>query len=197
MAQDLIVVSVGTDHHPFDRLVGWMDDWAGSHPEVRVVIQRGSSGPTAHAESHALISHGELCELFAEARAVVTHGGPSTVMDIRASGRLPIVFPRDPAHGEHVDGHQMRFGQHLARHRLARIAYSGDELANALSSAFESPDDFLVSTDSAPAVGVIAFGRVVDDLIGAVTPVVHGPGSSARDDVSDLSVSGSREEGRR
>ncbi len=193
--QDLIVVSVGTDHHPFDRFVGSLDDCAGAQSEARVVIQRGSAEPTANAESHALIAHAELCELFASATAVVTHGGPSTVMDIRAAGRLPIVFPRDPAHGEHIDDHQLRFGQHLARHQVARIAYSSDDLASLLASALDCPDKFRVSVDSAPAPGVIAFGRVVDDLIGAISPMLidtsdsPAPGSSLG--------SGAHEEGRR
>ena len=34
MTAELVVVSVGTDHHPFDRLVEWVDRWAGEHPDV-------------------------------------------------------------------------------------------------------------------------------------------------------------------
>ena len=166
-----IVVSVGTDHHPFDRLVGWMDSWAGEHPDVRVVIQRGSAGETRFAESRPLIPHAELCALFGRATAVVTHGGPSTVMDIRAAGRLPIVFPRDPAHGEHVDDHQMRFGQHLAQHRLAHIVYDHHNLATAIENALADPERYVVAADAEPAPGVIGFGRVVDELLGVVTPI--------------------------
>ena len=169
-AAELVVVSVGTDHHPFDRLVGWMDRWAAEHCGVRVVIQRGNAAPTEHAESQSLIPHGDLCDLFARATAVVTHGGPSTVMDIRAAGRLPIVFPRDPAHGEHIDDHQLRFGQHLARQQLAKIVYEHHELGVALDEAFERPDCYLVPFDPKPAPGVVAFGRIVDELIGVVTP---------------------------
>ena len=166
-----IVVSVGTDHHPFDRLVGWMDTWAGRNRAVRVVIQRGSAGPTAYAESEPLIPHADLCELFASATAVITHGGPSTVMDIRAAGRLPIVFPRNPSHGEHVDDHQMRFGQHLAAHDLARIAYEHDDLAAAIAEALAAPDRYRIAADAAPAPGVVGFSEVVDELLGVVTPI--------------------------
>ncbi|HBW18036.1 MAG TPA: hypothetical protein DEH11_02965, partial [Actinobacteria bacterium] len=28
-----VVVTVGTDHHPFDRLISWINDWLGQHPE--------------------------------------------------------------------------------------------------------------------------------------------------------------------
>ncbi len=194
-AQKLIVVSVGTDHHPFDRLVVWMDRWAATQPDLKIVIQRGSAGPTTNVESHALIAHDELCDLFASATVVITHGGPSTVMDIRAAGRLPVVFPRDPTLGEHIDDHQVRFGQHLARHNLARIAYTTDELAAALASALDCPEEYRVPIDSSPAPGVIAFGRVVDDLIGAVTPVfADGSGSLGTDFTTG---SGKPEEGSR
>ena len=169
-AAELVVVSVGTDHHPFDRLVGWMDRWAGEHPAVEVIIQRGSAAPTEWAESHELIPYDELCDLFARATVVITHGGPSTVMDIRAAGRLPIVFPRDPAHGEHIDHHQLRFGQHLARQRLAKVVFGHHELHSALDRALTSPDRFVVPVNADPAPGVLAFGRIVDELIGAVTP---------------------------
>ncbi|MCP3992951.1 MAG: hypothetical protein GY724_28070 [Actinomycetia bacterium] len=170
-----------------------MDDWAATRPDLKIVIQRGSAGPTANAESHALIAHTELCDLFASATAVVSHGGPSTVMDIRAAGRLPIVFPRDPAYGEHIDDHQLRFGQHLARHDLARITFTTDQLASALAAALDSPDDYRVSVESTPAPGVIAFGRVVDDLIGAVTPVSADTAGSVSAEFS--AGSGSQEEG--
>ena len=82
----LVVVSVGTDHHRFDRLVTWIERWSRPIPGVRVIVQRGTAEPLSGLESHAVIPHDELCELFADATVVVTHGGPSTVMDARAAG---------------------------------------------------------------------------------------------------------------
>lgn len=168
-AQPLVVVSVGTDHHPFDRLVGCMDRWAAEHPTARVVIQRGSAAETQHAESHTMIPHAELLELFEAASAVVTHGGPSTIMDVRAVGHSPIVFPRNPAHGEHVDNHQLRFGQHLARHQMAAIVYESHELTAAVNEALIAPERYRIDTETEPAAGVVAFGRVVDELLGIKT----------------------------
>ncbi len=160
------MVSVGTDHHRFDRLVDWMDGWAAHHPDVRVVIQRGGAPDTAHAESAPLIPYDELRALFAEATAVVSHGGPSTVMDARAAGRVPVVMPRDPAHGEHVDGHQIRFSHHLSRYGLATVATTRDELAAAVEAVLAHPDRFAVPSALADLPGVVAFGQVVDDLLG-------------------------------
>ena len=88
----LVVVSVGTDHHPFHRLIRWVEAFHARRPAVRFIVQRGTSQwPGPAVESHELIPHDELRRLFARATAVVCHGGPSTVMDARSVGRLPIV----------------------------------------------------------------------------------------------------------
>jgi UDP-N-acetylglucosamine transferase subunit ALG13 len=148
-----------------------MDGWAGENPPVAVIIQRGSSPPTVHAESHRLIPHLQLCQLFGAATVVVSHGGPSTVMDARAAGRLPIVVPRDPALGEHIDDHQLRFADHLARHRLACLARDRSQLMEALDDALGDPSRYRVPVVAAAIAGVVAFGRVADDLAGTTTPV--------------------------
>ncbi|MGF1600288.1 MAG: glycosyltransferase [Acidimicrobiales bacterium] len=161
----LVVASVGTDVHPFDRLVSWVDGWARCHPEVRVVIQRGNSTAPDAAESEHLIAHPELCRLFGAATAVVSHGGPSTVMDARAAGRMPIVVPRNPTLGEHVDDHQLRFGRHLERHGLAVVASDAAALHRLLDAALADPRTFAVDAETTAVAGVEAFGRVVDDLL--------------------------------
>lgn len=165
-AGELVMVSVGTDHHRFDRLVAWMDDWAGRHPEVRVMIQRGAAPETVNADSAPLVPYDDLRRLFAEATVVVSHGGPSTVMDARAAGRLPVVVPRDPSHSEHVDGHQLRFSRHLATHGLATVATTRSELETAVEAVLATPDRFTVPVDLADLPGVVAFGQVIDDLLG-------------------------------
>ena len=175
MGTDLVVVSVGTDHHRFDRLVGWMDEWAGEHPQSKVIIQRGGSPNTVHCESHELIPHGELCELFAAASVVISHGGPSTVMDARSAGRFPIVVPRDPARGEHVDDHQLRFGRHLAHHGLAVVATEREPLERAIEAMVELPAQYSVPVELGALPGVLAFARVVDSLVGCTTPMSRRP----------------------
>ena len=56
----LVLVVVGTDHHPFDRAVGWADEWAASHPDRRVLVQYGTSRRPTTAEGHDLLPIGEL-----------------------------------------------------------------------------------------------------------------------------------------
>lgn len=166
-----VVVAVGTDHHPFDRMIRWIDSWSTAHPEVTVLVQRGTSAPAEACPSVELLPHPDLCERFARAVAVVSHGGPSTVMDARMAGRLPIVMARNPEFGEHVDDHQMRFAAHLDRHQLATVVDDEQGLHEALDAALASPDAYSVPIDASAITGVVEFGRVLDQLLGSSTPL--------------------------
>lgn len=177
-----VIVAVGTDHHPFDRMVAWIDTWAAAHPDTRVLVQRGTSAPTAKCESVELLPHPELCDRFAKAVAVVSHGGPSTVMDARMAGRLPIVVARNPQFSEHVDDHQMRFAEHLRRHELARVIDTEAEFHETLDEAIADPDGFTVPIDATAITGVIEFGRVMDRLLGIETPLIPSSPAGVEDD---------------
>ncbi len=172
MSTEVVIISVGTDHHPFARLVGWSTKWALDHPECKVIIQRGTSAKPADVESHELIPHDELRELFCGATAVVSHGGPSTLMDARMSGRFPIVVPRNPKLDEHLDDHQMRFAEHMARHGMARLAHTEAEFRAALADVLADPDAYTVPfQDMTMSSRVVRFGEVVDELLGIQTPL--------------------------
>ncbi len=166
----LIVVSVGTDHHPFDRLVTKMDAWALTHAADRVIIQYGTAMAPTTAAGHKLIPHPDLCKLFAKADVVICHGGPSTLMDARMAGKKPLVLPRDPERGEHIDGHQVRFADHIDRHGLARRLNSEDEIADAIEDVLSDPAAYSLALENRVAPpGVVQFGRAVDDLLGTST----------------------------
>lgn len=114
-----VVVTVGTDVHPFDRLVRWADLWALDHPDTEVLVQYGSSRPPRWATGRPALPRQELLEAFAEADVVVASCGPGAVMDARSVGRRPVVVARRQDLGEIVDGHQQRFAAHLEETGLA------------------------------------------------------------------------------
>lgn len=180
----LIVVSVGTDHHRFDRIIDWIDSWS-SEQEVEFVIQRGTSKESENWKSESLIPHADLLEMFAKSQVVVSHGGPSTVMDIRKSGKLPIVVPRDPTFGEHVDNHQMLFAEHMKNAEIAKVANSKDELFDFISQALSNPNDFIISKQEGFLPGVLKFGEVLDDLLETSTPIVPDSPRMLEDAISD------------
>lgn len=136
----LVLVLVGTDHHAFDRLVGWMDNWAAENASAaRVLIQRGTSSTPATAESVQYLDHARLLELMEQAAVIVCHGGPTTIAESRRLGTLPVVVPRDPASSEHVDAHQMRFTRRLAADGLLLHAEDRASLVSFLDRALADP----------------------------------------------------------
>ena len=130
-----ISVFVGTDHHTFGRLVDWADRWAAANPDDTVTVQYGHSQPPGVAKGHAFMPADQLQSLIASSDIVVTHGGPATIADARAAGHLPLVFPRDPKHGEHVDDHQQRFSRWSGTRELVICVETLDELGNRVAAS--------------------------------------------------------------
>ena len=145
-----VFVTVGTDHHPFQRLVDWADRLAAADPGLTVTVQYGTAEPPRTATGHAALPHDAVVRLMRAADVVVAQGGPGGIMDARASGRLPVVVPRDPALGEHVDDHQQRFAAHL--HAQGRIALATDEadLHRLVRRALADPAGFTVAPQQSP-----------------------------------------------
>ena len=131
--QQRVFVTVGTDFHPFDRLVDWADTWATTNPSVRVVVQYGKSREPQVAEGHAFLSPDGLHRQMDFADLVVTHGGPATITEARRRRCTPICVPRDPSLGEHVDDHQQRFAAFLGTRGLVRLVRTEEEFAAALT----------------------------------------------------------------
>lgn len=161
-----VVVTVGTDHHPFDRLVGWMASWASAHPEVAILLQRGESTPPAGLDSVVMLGYDDLVAAMAGADVVITQGGPAAIMDARSVGRRPIVVPRRGDLGEHVDDHQVRFARWMADRDLVDLATTEVELIAQLERGLAEPSSLRIAPDGgAVATTISAFAAVVDPLI--------------------------------
>ncbi|CAN5805166.1 hypothetical protein BH10ACT1_BH10ACT1_33170 [soil metagenome] len=161
-----VVVTVGTDHHPFDRLVGWVDRWAAAHPDLPVLVQRGESRPALHAASVEMLGYDELVAAMAGADAVVAQGGPGGIMDARSVGHRPIVVPRRGSLGEHVDDHQVAFTARMAELGLVWLAGDEAELVALLERALVDPAALRIPPDhGAVEATVDAFRAVVDPLV--------------------------------
>jgi UDP-N-acetylglucosamine transferase subunit ALG13 len=109
-----VLTVVGTDYHPFPRLVRAMDEWGKEHPEVDCFVQFGTTDAPIHSECAAYLEHELLTSRMGTADVVVSHGGPSTIVETRRRGIRPIVMPRRERYDEQVDDHQVRFTRRLA-----------------------------------------------------------------------------------
>jgi len=163
----MVLAVVGTDIHPFDRLTGWLASWW--RAPVRLVIQYGHGRAPDLPGATAFLDHDALQSAMAGAALVVSHGGPATITEARRNGLLPIVVPRDPAHGEHVDNHQQLFARRLGEAGLVRLCESEADLVEALDAGLADPALFRLADDaqaqSARAAAVSRVGQIIEDLV--------------------------------
>ena len=134
----MICVTVGTHEQQFDRLVAYMDQWAGTQDE-EVIIQTGYSKVVPqNCKWRSFYRQHEMDDFIRNARIVVTHGGPCCYIEVLKLGKIPIVVPRRHMYGEHVDDHQFEIGKRLqeARNNIVLI-----EDINKLGYALEYYDE--------------------------------------------------------
>jgi UDP-N-acetylglucosamine transferase subunit ALG13 len=161
----LVFVTVGTDHHRFDRLIDSIGHWGERNPGVRIVVQHGNAHALDGVECSAFLTPERFRDLLTSAAAVVCPGGPGAIMETRAAGLRPIVMPRRGDLGEHVDNHQLAFSRFLAEHDLVTLAEEDADLSRALDRVLESPDAYVIPpTDALPA-GIAGVAALVDDLV--------------------------------
>ena len=163
----LVLVTVGTDYHPFPRLAGWVVRWLEEEKSlVRCVFQGGTTPAVSVGEWRAFLSYQEMERLLRRARVVVSHGGPGTIMMTLATGKRPIVVPRLRRHGEHVDDHQLAFARRLAREGDIEIAESFSEFRASLAAALAGPEQ-------PQAASVAASGPAISRVEELVERVLH------------------------
>lgn len=157
----MIFVATGTHHQPFERLVIAAERLAGALDEP-VVLQRGSAQSAApRCDDHVSVEPERFVALLRDARVVVLHGGSSSFLQARALGRVPIVVPRRPEHGEHVDDHQVRFARSVMSQ--ARVV----EPEGLLAAVREHHDTGIVADPQARSRRFAAgLQRITDGLIG-------------------------------
>ena len=160
----LVLVTVGTDHHPFDRLVGWIDRWA-PPGRVRLVVQYGTAVPPRTADGTPFLTPDEFAELLGTADAVVCSGGPGAIMEARAAGLQPIVVPRRSSLGEHVDDHQRAFADFMAARDLVTLADEEHELSAALDAVAREPRAYRIDRADGEAAGITRIGELIDGLV--------------------------------
>jgi UDP-N-acetylglucosamine transferase subunit ALG13 len=181
-ARPRVIVTVGTDHHPFDRLITWTNDWLGTHPEQAAgfFVQSGTASVAPACAGERFLESGRLDNELAAADVIVSHGGPATIAAAWVRGLLPIVVPRVPRLGEHVDDHQVTFAVKLAELGRVRLAQTHAEFTSALAEATSDHGRFRAAVPAADVDAAVArFGELVEELVSR--PRRRGRGQVSRE----------------
>lgn len=119
----MIFVTVGTHEQPFNRLIQKVDELKKDGTiQDDVIIQTGfSTYEPKYCQWSKLIPYQQMVKNVADARIVITHGGPASFIMPLQIGKTPIVVPRQHQFNEHVNDHQVEFARNVAQRMLALI----------------------------------------------------------------------------
>ena len=133
----MILVTVGTLHFPFERLLRAVDELPGD--EELVVQSRAPGTRPARARCVEDLPYEELVAEIRRARVVICHAGVGSILTALANGKRPIVVPRLERYGEAVDDHQLAFGRRLGEAGLVTFVEDPAELEAAVASPPAAP----------------------------------------------------------
>jgi len=151
----MILVIMGMEVHPFDRLARAIDELAaGGVFKEGFFIQLGAcTYEPQHAHWDRYLSFGDLCDKIGASSAVITHAGAGSTLTCIQQGKFPVMVPRRAKDGEHVDDHQFPFAEKMCDIGYATAVREMSELpaairyvqgrtavANALSNSSELTD---------------------------------------------------------
>ena len=154
---------VGTHHMSFDRLIQMADRFARENPDASVLVQYGTSRPPKEATGRENLSHQEMAALAGKLKGVVLPGGPSLMMEWLRRGFQPVIVPRDPELGEHIDVHQIRFSNFMHDRSLIVLANDYEQVKAALTDPRQVSAAQVDKIDSARAV--CAFAKLASSLL--------------------------------
>lgn len=152
-----VLVTLGTDVHPFDRLISWTERLIQENPDWEVVVQHGTTRVAAGATNVAMMDTEEFAEALAISDLVISQGGPGGIFEARSSGRLPLVVPRRRKLGEHVDDHQVIFTAMLLDQQMIRVATDEGDFLRQAVQMMENGAATLAPQAQRPPAGVSAF----------------------------------------
>src|SRR3990167_2141008 len=105
----MIFLTVGTERWPFDRLLKIIDS-AIERKEIREDV----FGQTGHSDYkprffryEKILDFDRFIDMVRRSRMVVSHAGAGSLILCLRMGKIPLMFPRNAAHGEHLNDHQV------------------------------------------------------------------------------------------
>ena len=133
----MIFVTVGTHEQQFDRLLKKVDQLVGSGViQEKVIMQTGfSTYQPKYCKISKMVSFDEMNSYISRAHIVITHGGPSSFIEVLQHGKIPIVVPRLKKYEEHINNHQEDFVRLIQKKKNNIIpVYNINDLEDAIKN---------------------------------------------------------------
>ena len=155
----MIFVAVGTQFS-FDRLIQYMDEWAGTHDES--VIAQISDGEYEPRNIHweRFLEGEQYNQNIREASVFVSHAGMGNIISAREQQTPIIVMNRQYKLGEHRNNHQAEGLKWMGKLDGVYTASTQDELNQHLSQI-----DQLILNNSPNTVGNTELSNYIADFI--------------------------------
>jgi UDP-N-acetylglucosamine transferase subunit ALG13 len=121
---------------PFERMIRMMDNWTSQHPDQEVLAQigRGKYEP-GHMRWKRIIAPDEYKKVVQACRLIVAHAGTGSVFTASEFRKPIVLIPRRAAQKEHTTDHQLDTAKWLENKQGIFIAWSEEELAQAIERA--------------------------------------------------------------
>ncbi|MGN1014139.1 MAG: PssE/Cps14G family polysaccharide biosynthesis glycosyltransferase [Butyricicoccus sp.] len=161
----MILVTVGTQKFPMDRLIQMVDRLVerGVITEP-VLMQTGHSRyQPAFCKAVSLLPSHEMDEQLDRCSLLICHAGVGSMLSGIRRGKITIAVPRLAAYGEHVDDHQEEIAQAFTESGYTLTANTETELEQQLERAKSwKPKEFVSNTDR--------YIQLLSDLLGLDEP---------------------------
>jgi UDP-N-acetylglucosamine transferase subunit ALG13 len=105
-----------------------------SLPPERLYVQHGPAAPPPGAQAEPYIPFGGVISKLETAEIVISHAGVGSIICALRAGHVPIIFPRLKRYGETVDDHQAELAEALRLRGNVRVAWTGQDLIEAVAS---------------------------------------------------------------
>lgn len=139
----MILVTVGTEKFPFDRLMRWIDALIKQGflqlEQEDIVIQCGSCNFLPDGvKAYSLLPEDQFRKFISQARLIIGHCGEGTINILEEISKPYILVPRSYRFQEHVDDHQVELAKVLQPIGIP-IAWSPGDLVRFLASPHHVP----------------------------------------------------------
>lgn len=160
----MIFVTVGTHEQPFNRLIQKIDELKKDGIiNEDVIIQTGfSTYEPKYCQWSKLIPYQQMVKNVADARIVITHGGPASFIMPLQIGKTPIVVPRQHQFNEHVNDHQVEFAKAVSK-RMGTIIPIIDIVQ--LQDTIRNYDQIVASMTSGLSSNNAEFNRQLEKMV--------------------------------